>query len=214
MRPIDADALIEKCGDWYVEEGTESGFIGTLKNLLATMPTIQPEKAQLLRESTTSDLISRTETVERLRITLGATVPISDYDDGFVDGVQFAISTVSTMPTIQPQSTTGQLNNGAQSTVQSTDLIDRQAAIDEIKSVYEWHDTVTMERLIEHLNNLPTAQPERKKGEWIEISSINHTYKCSECGRLLVNVADGRNNVSKHYPYCHCGADMKGGSNE
>ncbi len=43
MRLIDADALIEKCGDWYVEEGTESGFIGTLKNLLATEPTIQPE---------------------------------------------------------------------------------------------------------------------------------------------------------------------------
>jgi hypothetical protein len=43
MRPIDADALIEKCGDWYVEEGTESGFIGTLKNLLATEQTIQPE---------------------------------------------------------------------------------------------------------------------------------------------------------------------------
>ena len=46
MRPIDADALIEKCGDWYVEEGTESGFIGTLKNLLATMPTIQPEPTE------------------------------------------------------------------------------------------------------------------------------------------------------------------------
>lgn len=43
MRPIDADALIEKCGGWYVEEGTESGFIGTLKNLLAAQPTIQPE---------------------------------------------------------------------------------------------------------------------------------------------------------------------------
>ena len=43
MRLIDADALIEKCGDWYVEEGTESGFIGTLENLLATQPTIHPE---------------------------------------------------------------------------------------------------------------------------------------------------------------------------
>jgi len=43
MRPIDADALIEKCGGWYVEEGTESGFIGTLKNLLATEPTVQSE---------------------------------------------------------------------------------------------------------------------------------------------------------------------------
>ena len=44
MRIIDADALIEKCGGWYVEEGTESGFIGTLKNLLAIEPTIQPER--------------------------------------------------------------------------------------------------------------------------------------------------------------------------
>lgn len=43
MRLIDADALIEKCGDWYVEEGTESGFIGTLENLLATQPTIHSE---------------------------------------------------------------------------------------------------------------------------------------------------------------------------
>lgn len=42
MRLIDADALIEKCGNWYVEEGTESGFIGTLKNLLAIQPTAQP----------------------------------------------------------------------------------------------------------------------------------------------------------------------------
>ena len=66
----------------------------------------------------------------------------------------------------------------------------------------------------EIIKALPTIQPERKKGEWIEISSMNHTYKCSECGRLLVNVADGRNNVSKHYPYCHCGADMKGEPNE
>jgi DNA-directed RNA polymerase subunit RPC12/RpoP len=63
---------------------------------------------------------------------------------------------------------------------------------------------------IDAVNMQPTIQPERKKGKWIEISSINHTYKCSECGRPLVNVADGRNNVSKHYPYCHCGADMRG----
>lgn len=40
MRPIDADALIEKCGDWYVEEGTEEGFIGTLKSLIDEQPTV------------------------------------------------------------------------------------------------------------------------------------------------------------------------------
>lgn len=43
MRLIDADALITKYGDWYTEEGTEEGFIGTIKSLVDTMPTIEPE---------------------------------------------------------------------------------------------------------------------------------------------------------------------------
>ena len=58
------------------------------------------------------------------------------------------------------------------------------------------------------------VQPEQKTGHWIEMSSANHTYKCSECGRLLVNVTDGKNNISKHYPYCHCGAKMEGGEQD
>ena len=41
-----------------------------------------------------------------------------------------------------------------------TDYIDRQAVIEEIKSVYEWHDTVTEDRLISHMRHLPSAQPE------------------------------------------------------
>lgn len=39
-RLIDADAMNEKFGDWYTEEGTEEGFIGTLKYLIAEQPTI------------------------------------------------------------------------------------------------------------------------------------------------------------------------------
>lgn len=37
---IDADALIAKCGDWYTEEGTETGFIGTIGMLLKDAPTV------------------------------------------------------------------------------------------------------------------------------------------------------------------------------
>ena len=44
MRRIDADALIAKCGEWYVEEGPEDGFIGTIKQLIDTQPTIEPEQ--------------------------------------------------------------------------------------------------------------------------------------------------------------------------
>ena len=46
-------------------------------------------------------------------------------------------------------------------------------------------------------------------GRWLPIVSYNNTYKCSECGRLLVNITDGLSMVAKHYPYCHCGAKME-----
>lgn len=47
-----------------------------------------------------------------------------------------------------------------------------------------------------------------RHGKWLPIVSYNNTYKCSECGRLLVDITDGLNVVAKHYPYCHCGAKM------
>ena len=39
-RLVDADALIAKYGDWYTEEGTETGFIGTIGMLLKDAPTV------------------------------------------------------------------------------------------------------------------------------------------------------------------------------
>jgi len=65
------------------------------------------EKAQLFSESTTkdatSDTISRTETIKQLQGVLDVTVPITDYDGGFIDGVEVGVSTVSTMPPVQPE---------------------------------------------------------------------------------------------------------------
>lgn len=43
MRAIDADALIARYGNWYTEEGTETGYIGTVKGIVDGMPTIEPE---------------------------------------------------------------------------------------------------------------------------------------------------------------------------
>ena len=63
MRLIDADTLIEKCGNWYVEEGTESGFIGTLKNLLVIQPTVQPNLQPTYNQLAT-DTISRQAAIE------------------------------------------------------------------------------------------------------------------------------------------------------
>ena len=43
VKLIDADALIVKYGKWYTEEGTEEGFIGTLKSLIDEQPTVEAE---------------------------------------------------------------------------------------------------------------------------------------------------------------------------
>ena len=55
------------------------------------------------------------------------------------------------------------------------DLISRQAAIDEIKEIYEWHDNVTKERIIEHFVRLPSTQ-----SDWDEMLVI-----CDCCGHAI-----------------------------
>lgn len=40
---ISRQAAIDAYGDWYVEEGTEEGFIGTVKQLLEGLPPAEPE---------------------------------------------------------------------------------------------------------------------------------------------------------------------------
>lgn len=93
------------------------------------------------------------------------------------------------------------------------DYISRQAAIDGKISIQRANgvEIYTDEAVpVEHLKNVPAADvvPVRH-GKWLPIVSYNNTYKCSECGRLLADIADGLKMVAKHYPYCHCGAKME-----
>ena len=41
---ISRQSAIEAYGDWYVEEGTAEGFIGTVKQLLEGLPSAQPKR--------------------------------------------------------------------------------------------------------------------------------------------------------------------------
>lgn len=43
VRLIDANAFTEQYGNYYAEEGTEEGFIGTVGYLIAKQPTIEAE---------------------------------------------------------------------------------------------------------------------------------------------------------------------------
>ena len=77
------------------------------------------------------------------------------------------------------------------------DLISRQAAIEAVKQ-REWLTEDAKEILEEVLTQLPSAQPERKKGRWIDMD--DHVM-CSCCG--ATHYGSDKN-------FCpNCGADMR-----
>lgn len=60
----------------------------------------------------------------------------------------------------------------------------------------------------EYVKHLPSAQPERKKGEWINHRNDNghNIADCSECGSAIQWFDDDE----KPKFCCMCGADMRG----
>lgn len=93
-----------------------------------------------------------------------------------------------------------------------SDLISRQAALDAIQqradrvdSVYSafWEGLIIAQDIVK---NVPSAEPERKKGKWIDgLPYINsHWWVCSVC-----HVSAPENHTG--YNFCpSCGADMRG----
>lgn len=92
-----------------------------------------------------------------------------------------------------------------------SDLIGRQAAIRWVKTECNPYGKPTIDfesgkRVIEHLERMASAEPERKRGKWIKADSQQYfrkhypAYTCSIC-----NYKKGGN-----WNYCpNCGADMR-----
>lgn len=78
------------------------------------------------------------------------------------------------------------------------DLIDRQAAIDAIVD----NPTVRRVEIIKLIEELPSVEPERKKGRWLYDPPM---YACDQCNAEMYDMS----------PYCPmCGADMRGEQDE
>lgn len=210
MRLIDADALTEflKCllpqrGMWEIEGDTAKDAIcetvAEAIEMVKNMETIQPAKAQLSREGTTSDLISRQEAIDEIgkaadelyeNIKKGATFPQRQW----FDGMAHAQSISEDLPPAQPEYRLDEWCHDCKEYDQ------------------EHHCCPRFNRVIRE--SLKDAQPETKEGHWIDKGDDGdwawqidgrgnswHVWGCSECGKSVFTKSS----------YCpHCGSKMKG----
>ena len=89
------------------------------------------------------------------------------------------------------------------------DTISRQAtidAIDEIEAEIANGNGFQYEKWRKWFCELPSAQPERKNGKWIDVRcGTVSLWACSKCGEVY----------AENFHYCpNCGADMRKGENE
>lgn len=63
-----------------------------------------------------------------------------------------------------------------------------------------------------YMQGVRPVYPVKQEGKWIKITKDGITpaeYTCSNCGRTVKSYYDDYF-VVKEYPFCHCGADMRG----
>ena len=100
------------------------------------------------------------------------------------------------------------------------DLINRQDAITAIKTLHDlrnrFSDTFDKACIIGALEEVPSAQPEQRRGKWIKNCNVAFYWKCSKCGSYLICSKEDYLLRENDYPnYCpNCGADMRGEKNE
>lgn len=95
---------------------------------------------------------------------------------------------------------------GKDANILSNDCISRQAAIEALREGFKKSPTTAI-RAMSTIKILPSAQPERKRGNW-KYNGKSGTFKiftCDQCGR----------NSEAEFNFCpDCGVDMRGDSDE
>ena len=77
------------------------------------------------------------------------------------------------------------------------------------------YEALLISEIEEFIDNAPTVEPERPQGEWIyegvyhdENNPIDSDmYQCSICKRSILTTLTRPADL---FPFCHCGADMRG----
>ena len=115
-----------------------------------------------------------------------------DWDDAHYDALQMAIKALEQQP--------------------CEDAISRQAAIDATWFEPSYTDPLNvLAEVRDRLKALPSAQPERKKGQWIkeDRGHVEYCAVCDQCG------FDWIWSDREYFKFCpNCGAKMEVGEND
>ncbi len=89
------------------------------------------------------------------------------------------------------------------------DLISRQAVEDVIYDYSRSH-AVDYAQIMERIDKIPSVE---NKGEWFAITqpwADTQIFRCTCCGRHIEVPQYEVSTLTIRYPFCHCGADMRG----
>lgn len=93
-----------------------------------------------------------------------------------------------------------------------SDLISRQKAINVFEILADKmtdEGKTVMEQAVAVLKDLPSAEPERKTGEWRHLG--DDEWCCTNCGYVVSTEGSWEHPKEQGKDYCeHCGADMRG----
>lgn len=83
----------------------------------------------------------------------------------------------------------------------------------ELPEMSNWGETF-IPLLIDNAPTVTPIYPVKQTGKWIKITKdgiMPIEYMCNICGRTVKSYYD-EYIITKDFPFCHCGADMRGGA--
>ena len=150
-----------------------------------------------------SDLIDRDEAIMAVKMgALSAATLYGRTDEGST-ALYETVRAIKAIPSVQPET------HDKRTETHACDCISRQAAINApVRMVSEGIEWIP----VYHVEQLPSAQPERMKGRWMR---KNDGVYCSACYKGWDFMTGVPAEVETEYKFCpNCGADMRGEQDE